>query len=280
LERFSALDTSTLRRLAALLENGRMDPAGTGSRYLHFLRPITESDIASLREAERSYGNSWKLRGGVDTFHMLRRKWERIEARVAADASTAGGSSPYDIFEHIAADRRTDGFIDDVRDLRRYLMLVEAEMIARKAGDLRDSGRGYLDQLATVARNDMETIEKKERAYGNSWKRGGGIGAFMMLARKWDRLKERVVARLDAAQGAAGASRDNVFEHIEADHRAESVIDDIRGLRQYLLLVEGEMVARGDVRIAAARNNPKQAHRSADARVRHEGHPRPERAGG
>lgn len=36
-----------------------------------------------------------------------------------------------DIFLGIATDTRGEGLIDDVRDLRRYLMLVEAEMRAR-----------------------------------------------------------------------------------------------------------------------------------------------------
>jgi hypothetical protein len=281
LERFAACDMPTLRRLDALLKSEPDAPSG--SNYLGFLRSIAESDIAFLREAERSYGNSWKLRGGVDTFHMLRRKWERIETRVAAGidpAEAAPAASPYDIFEHIAADRSADGFIDDARDLRRYLMLVEAEMIARSAGNLRDSGRGYLDQFAALARSDVETIEAKEKSYGDSWKRAGGIGAFMMLARKWDRLKQRVVTRIDAAEGVRGASRDNVFEHIAADGRSESVIDDIRGLRQYLLLVEGEMVARGSVEIATPRNIQERAQTSSGTRAGPNRHPRPQRARG
>jgi hypothetical protein len=46
-----------------------------------------------------------------------------------------------------------------------------------------------------------------------------------------------------------------VFEHLKADRRAEGVIDDISGLRQYLLLVEAEMAARGEVEIGTARDN-------------------------
>jgi hypothetical protein len=257
LQDLAACDTATLRRLAALL-TARDNAADSGKSYLDYLRPVTDSDISGLKTSEKSYGNSWKLRGGVDTFHMLKRKWERLEKRVATaidPSATAPGASPYDIFEHLSADRGAEGFIDDLRDLRRYLVLVEAEMIARATGNVADSGRGYLDQLDAIARADIATIEDKEKSYGNSWKRSGGIGAFMMLARKWDRIAQRVTTRIEAKDGVPAASRDNVFEHLKADRRAEGVIDDISGLRQYLLLVEAEMAARGEVEIGTARDN-------------------------
>src|SRR2546430_5646769 len=50
---------------------------------------------------------------------------------------------------------------------------------------------------------------------------------------------------IDPADGAPGAARENVLEHISADRRAEGVIEDIRDLRRYLMLVEAEMAARG-----------------------------------
>ena len=257
LDKLAACDTPTLQRLAALLTDERQPATDTATGYLGNLKAVADSDINGLVASEKSYGNSWKLRGGVDTFHMLRRKWDRIEKSVATSipATTAPAVSPYDIFEHIAADRGADGLIDDVRDLRRYLMLVEAEMMARKAGNLADSGRDYLDQLQSIAHHDIATIEEKEASYGSSWTRSGGIGAFMMFARKWDRILQRVATRIDAAEGTPGASRDNVFEHLLADRRTEGVIDDIRGLRQYLLLVEAEMAARGAVEIGTARDN-------------------------
>ena len=258
LERLAAGDTATLRRLAALLTAERDNPTDSGASYLDHLQTVAESDVRGLRNAEKSYGNSWKRRGGVDTFNMLARKWDRVEKRLASNIEgTAGasGASPYDIFEHIAADTRSDGFIDDLRDLRRYLMLAEAEIAARKAGGVEDSGRGYLDQLAAVADGDAESIEEKERAYGSSWKRRGGIGAFMMLARKWDRIEQRVSSEIAASDAAPGAMRHNLFQHIVADRRAEGLIDDIRDLRRYLMLVEAEMAARGIVEIGTARDD-------------------------
>ena len=45
------------------------------------------------------------------------------------------------------------------------------------------------DLRMAVAINDVVNLDKKDDFYGSSWKKRGGIGAFMMLARKWDRLE-------------------------------------------------------------------------------------------
>lgn len=121
----------------------KFDPAN--DEYLSYLLDISREDVEGLQKAQQSYGNSWKLRGGVGAFMMLARKWDRIEKRVGTrpvDTSKAvtvlsGGSLPttpsvkfgdrFDIFQHLAADDRAEGLIDDIRDLRRYLLLVEAE---------------------------------------------------------------------------------------------------------------------------------------------------------
>ncbi len=258
LDQLAASDTATLRRLSALIQVAHENAVDSGSGYLSHLQAVADSDVLGLKNAEKSYGNSWKRRGGVDTFNMLARKWDRVEKRlattIAAGAGTSG-ASPYDIFEHIAADTKSDGFIDDVRDLRRYLMLAEAEIAARKAGNVEDSGRDYLDQLQSIADGDAANIEEKERAYGSSWKRRGGIGAFMMFARKFDRIEQRVSTEISATAGAPGAQKHNLFQHIVADRRAEPLLDDIRDLRRYLILVEAEMAARGVIEIGTARDN-------------------------
>jgi hypothetical protein len=109
----------------------------SGNKFLELLETIGAEDAAGLKKAAESYGNSWKSRGGVGAFMMLARKWDRMENRVKREVYTATPekmgrwAGPYDIFHHIAADPRAEGVIDDVRDLRRYLMLVEAEMRAR-----------------------------------------------------------------------------------------------------------------------------------------------------
>ncbi len=274
LDRLADCDDEMLEGFIALadrIHTARQKPGSSG--YLRYLREVAASDVQGLINAEKSYGISWKLRGGVDTFHMLLRKWERVEKRAAEDIPAQfgqAGASPYDIFEHIAADSAVHGIIDDIRDLRRYLMLGEAEVRARELTGGADSDRGFLDQLQPIADDDVRAIEEKETDYGDSWRRNGGIGAFMIFARKWDRIKQRVTTEvappqeqqidldlpdLDKASGPMKASRDNILEHIAADRRAEPILDDIRDLRQFLLLTEAEMVARGAVQIGSARDD-------------------------
>lgn len=110
----------------------------------------------------------------------------------------------------------------------------------------------HMTHLRTVALEDVAGLEKAEAQYGSSWKRRGGVGAFMMLARKWDRLETALRPRDDNPALANGATLDrpvapwDIFGAIATDRRAEGIIDDIRDLRRYLLLVESEMRVRGE----------------------------------
>ena len=78
---------------------------------------IARNDVAKLKVAEKSYGVSWRKRGGMGAFMMLARKWDRIENQVKAEN--------YDIFSSYEKDKRQEGLLDDIQDLRRYLLLVE-----------------------------------------------------------------------------------------------------------------------------------------------------------
>jgi hypothetical protein len=110
--------------------------------YLEFLEAIATEDVAGLREKEKSYGDSWKRRGGVGAFMMLARKWDRIEnalnpAFVPGDQREAPLTvvinkpvPAFDVLTALKLDDRPDGLADDIRDLRRYLLLVEAEIRA------------------------------------------------------------------------------------------------------------------------------------------------------
>lgn len=88
------------------------------------LTDIASNDVTVLLEKEKSYGGSWKKRGGVGAYMMLARKWDRLENFLEKF------SNRYDIFAAIAADSRDEGLLDDIRDLRRYLMLVEMECVS------------------------------------------------------------------------------------------------------------------------------------------------------
>lgn len=108
----------------------------------------------------------------------------------------------------------------------------EAIMAARRrVGTLPTSMEIYCegkfeDELLAIGQHDASTLIEKGRAYGDSWKRRGGVGAFMMLARKWDRIENQ-----------AKAKGYDVFEAC----RDTDMMDDIRDLRCYLLLVEHEV---------------------------------------
>ena len=91
------------------------------------VKDIAWHDAEALENAEKSYGNSWKKRGGVGAYMMLARKWDRIENQTK--------KFNYDIFETICDDPSQEGILDDIGDLRRYLFLVEAE-IRRELGGL------------------------------------------------------------------------------------------------------------------------------------------------
>ena len=87
-----------------------------GSNF-DIIQDLANLDVARLKEAQVSYGDSWRNRGGVGAFMMLARKWDRIENQVTKEG--------YDIFKTIHEDPSNTGILDDIRDLRRYLLLVE-----------------------------------------------------------------------------------------------------------------------------------------------------------
>jgi len=130
------------------------------------LRAITNEDYEGLLKAAESYGDSWKRRGGIGAFMMLARKWDRLEialnpASVPGDvreAPIAGRLNKpipaFDIFAALEADDRAEGLIDDVRDLRRYLILVEAEMRRRGAVSASTTHRDNDEDDAVCADHD------------------------------------------------------------------------------------------------------------------------------
>src|SRR5216684_2463167 len=97
------------------------------------------------------------------------------------------------------------------------------------------------DELNKVAQRDIDELVKKDAEYGSSWKRRGGIGAYMMLARKIDRIEQQV-----KAHGY------DIFAAAATDARAEGIRDDIGDLRRYLMLVETEISQKPTTMITVA----------------------------
>lgn len=97
------------------------------------------------------------------------------------------------------------------------------------------AGRG----VAAIAVADARVLQEKGLHYGDSWKRRGGVGAFMMLARKWDRIE--VIHDRENAKAVGGISISQLLYDNPGD-----VMDDIADLRRYLLLCEDEVLALSD----------------------------------
>lgn len=89
------------------------------------IRELCKGDVAELIVKDRDYGSSWRRRGGVGAFMMLARKWDRLENQCKKHG--------WDIFaagvvqEGVVVD--PDGILDDIADLRRYLLLVEEHIL-------------------------------------------------------------------------------------------------------------------------------------------------------
>lgn len=101
----------------------------------------------------------------------------------------------------------------------------------------------YHRHLAAIAAADVAEVTAKDISYGSSWKRREGVGAYMMLARKTDRLDEmmRSIWSYDIFRGIAAV----MFDGTQGNDG--TVLAEVRDLRRYLLLVEAEMVERGAV---------------------------------
>jgi hypothetical protein len=84
-----------------------------------------------------------------------------------------------------------------------------------------------------IVRIDIETLLHKEKTYQGSWRKRGGVGAFMMAARKWDRLEN--ICRQHGW---------DIFNACEQDREAvEGALEQVRDLRRYLLLIEEHLQA-------------------------------------
>jgi hypothetical protein len=108
----------------------------------------------------------------------------------------------------------------------------------------------FSSALTHVAQQDVQGLEEARTHYGDSWRKRGGVGAFMMLARKWDRL-ETILEK-----GRPDVNQYDVLEYIRAEvgNGKEGVLDSVRDLRRYLMLVEAHLVETG-VSLPLSRDN-------------------------
>jgi hypothetical protein len=139
-------------------------------RYWKHLQDIANRDVQQTLAKDQTYQGSWQKRGGVGAFMMLARKWDRIE-------SILDRQFKYDVIRGVDADiSGADGTVlAEIRDLRSYLMLVEAEVMAMRAerGDVQIK----IDPSATVVRpiygeyspSDKITIDERLVPRFDTW---------------------------------------------------------------------------------------------------------------
>jgi hypothetical protein len=88
-------------------------------------------------------------------------------------------------------------------------------------------------KLEALSQADIYTLIEKGETYGDSWKKRGGVGAAMMLARKWDRIEV--------------ALKEHGYDIFKAIARVDYLVDDIQDLGCYLWLVRSEGLMVEDI---------------------------------
>lgn len=97
--------------------------------HLDYIAGVVNNDIRVILEKESMYWGSWKARGGIGAFFITARKWDALENMLEKNEPNM-----YDIFDACVKGGAGDGSpLEQVRDLRRYLTLIEAEVIRLKA---------------------------------------------------------------------------------------------------------------------------------------------------
>lgn len=142
--------------------------------HLDYLPHVAKADVNMLHEKERTYMGSWKRAGGRSAWFMFRRNMDRLIEMLKKPADIQGWQEPEtwrrfikgyansEEIKHLAACYCSENIFAMVRDapggedgtvlaclrdLRRYAMLIEAEMMARGVVEVPPQG-------STLARGD------------------------------------------------------------------------------------------------------------------------------
>jgi hypothetical protein len=125
---------------------------------LIYLDLVAKQDIEGLMEKEKTYQGSWKKSGGRSAWMMVKRKIDRLTNLMSREPEPKDfvldvekvryrtelinfllrAYIAEDVFERIKYEERLSGgkgldggVLAEIRDLRRYLMLIESEMYAQ-----------------------------------------------------------------------------------------------------------------------------------------------------
>jgi len=98
-------------------------------QLLAALQKVAAQDVEGCFNGEQEYNRSWLKRGPVGAYFTVVRPLDRLDT--LCNRSASNGVS-FDIFQHVLDSPDGDtGALNAVRDLRRYLLLVEAELVRR-----------------------------------------------------------------------------------------------------------------------------------------------------
>jgi len=132
-----------------------------------FLQNVADEDVRFLIEREALYKGSWKKSGGRSAYFMLVRKIDRIQNIMSQKPTTIEEAiAQHDIFEKIKEDPsgKDATLLSEVRDLRRYLLLVESEMIAK----------GFVSKSFRQEKDDESIHAKQSNVDNEGFQRLGG----------------------------------------------------------------------------------------------------------
>lgn len=220
------------------------------------IRKIGEQDAKVLEQKGREYGNSWCKSGGVSAYFMLKRKIDRLQNIVergltesditnlldTAEAIEQGTRLPgseeataalirkavqnrqYDILEIGANDTREEGLLDDIGDLRRYLLLVEERIRAvqeyRKATESRVGYQPETESSQTPPTPKTIYYVDNGREFGPSSFRPGE-------AKSTQEVTDSLV-RATFATDATKRDNDPAAEKLLGEISKESILDALR----------------------------------------------------
>lgn len=151
------------------------------------IRHVADQDVEGVIEARVLYGDSWRAEGGFSAFFNIKRKIDRFVNCCKRPLLVVGDRNriPYDVFSQILFDLSGGGetVLDTVRDLRRYLLLVEAFLVQegtvlplqrdnlaaalKKAGYRKEVSEQIQDLLQQpLVPSQQDTVDQKPAMWG------------------------------------------------------------------------------------------------------------------
>lgn len=118
--------------------------------YHRHLASITEGDLDYVRRKDAQYQASWKRHGGVGAFFTIVRPWDRLYSMVTAPDKVW---PQYDLMRAVLheMDGKDGSVLACVRDLRRYLLLVEAEALEQQLNEVDGDSSRHASLVPWVA---------------------------------------------------------------------------------------------------------------------------------